>query len=240
MSSLSEWQRLAKTTDERSEPHHRTKGPASVPAQRVVELNSELMRVRGALGEACTEIGRLAKRLERYEEFGGVSFGGIQIAQIWADFFLWEGVLNDNPQLRGIIELGTWNGGFSWWLWGQTEVRNMSFYTFDAVVPEHRLPPFVFEKRDIFADADKTADLIRLYEPCVVFCDNGNKPRELQTFAPALRDTGSLLVVHDWGDEVGPDDVPDTVEMVYEDACLGLNSKSRVFRLKGEQDGVGT
>lgn len=217
---------------ERSVPdHYRSTLSASTPAQRLAELTSLTIRLQEELDEAVGEKEKLEKRLARYQTLGGVSFGAIPVAQIWADFVLWEALLNSNVFL-GLIELGTWNGGFSWWLWAQTQARNMAFYTFDSVVPEHRLPPNVFEKRDIFADAEKTADLIRLCEPCVVFCDNGNKPRELRTFAPELRHADSLLVAHDWGTEINSDDVPDMIEMVHEDFCVELGSISRVFRLR--------
>jgi cephalosporin hydroxylase len=33
--------------------------------------------------------------------------------------------------------------------------------------------------------------------PCYLFCDGGNKPREMMTYAPLLR-SGDLLAIHDW------------------------------------------
>jgi len=74
----------------------------------------------------------------------------------------------------------------------------------------------------------------RAFEPCVVFCDGGNKPRELKTFAAELRDPRSLLFVHDWGTEMLPGDVPDTVGMVYGEFCEQLGSVTRVFKLRSD------
>ena len=39
-------------------------------------------------------------------------------------------------------------------------------------------------------------------------------------------------MAHDWGTEIGPDDVPDTVEMVYREFCEEIGSITRVFRLE--------
>jgi len=208
----------------------RSKGPVSTPGARMIELNSQLQRTQVALGESLNEINSLEKKLARFTEFGEVSFGGVRMAQIWADMIVWEGILNIR-KFRAIIELGTFEGGFSWWLWAQTQVRKgMNFYTYDSRVPEN--PPPGFEKKDVFACADELGKIMRLNEPCVVFCDNGNKPREMEIFSKELRDVNSVLVVHDWGTEFLPEDIPDTVEMVYGDFCEEIGSVSRVFRIK--------
>ncbi len=209
--------------------HQRTKGPASTPAQRLVELQQALntadLRIQEEHGKALG----LERRLARYESLGQVSFGGIKAAQIWSDFFLWEGLLNSH-EFNAIIELGTWEGGFSWWLWAQTQARKQSFWTFDAVEPEN--PPPGFTKLDVFAEVDRIATIFKHSEPLILFCDNGNKPRELQTFAPLLKQEDSLIVVHDWRTEIQPEDVPDTVEEAYGDFCDDIRSMSRVFKLK--------
>ena len=210
--------------------HRRTKGPASTPAQRLVELQQELSHTQRQLDDTQTAANDLAAKLARFHELSEVSFGGIPAAQIWADFILWESLLNSH-KFRAVFELGTWQGGFSWWLWAQTKCRTgMNFYTYDAVIPDRWVPEF--ERRDVFAESAYIGKTMRLSEPCIVLCDNGNKPRELETFSLELRTTDSLLVVHDWGTEMLPENVPGNVEMVYEEFCVGLGSISRVFRIK--------
>jgi len=211
--------------------HRRSKGPASTPAQRLVELQQELFRAGQKLGDAETRIAELQNQLSRYQSLGGVSFGGIPIAQSWSELVLWESLLNDR-RFKAVFELGSWRGGFSWWLWAQTKIREMVFHTFDSIEPQREMPPHCFTRMDVFAEADALGDLFREHEPCIVFCDNGNKPRELKTFSAHLRDRWSLLVVHDWGTEIQPEDVPDNVEMMYEDFCKELGSISRVFKKK--------
>ena len=178
----------------------------------------------------------LQAEYDRYHRMSDTSFGGIPMAQIRADLVLWESVLNSNPQLKAIFEIGTWQGGFSWWLWGQANPRDMWFNTFDSIEPDKEEPPG-FMRIDVFADAEYLGKRFRAFEPCLVFCDGGNKPRELRTFAAELRDPASLLLVHDWGTEMLPENVPDTVEMVYGEFCEELGSVTRVFRLKEGGDG---
>lgn len=154
------------------------------------------------------------------------SFAGVAATQTWADFLLWELLLNDRRDLSAIIELGTWQGGFARYLGAQARERGLAFRTYDAVVPPD--PPEDFVRLDVLAYPDEVVAYMLDHEPTVLFCDNGNKPRELETFAPYVSERG-LIVVHDWLTEVQPADVPDSLSPVYEEVCDELGSMSRVF-----------
>lgn len=156
------------------------------------------------------------------------SFCGIPVAQFWADFYLWELVLNANPDLRAIVEIGTWQGGFSRYLAAQARGRGMAFRTYDSVVPDR--PPEEFVRLDVFAFEREVGAYLESRAPLILFCDGGNKPRELCTF-PKYLDERSIVIAHDWGTEVLPGDVPGDLSPIYEDACDGLGSMSRVFRV---------
>ena len=104
----------------------------------------------------------------------------------------------------------------------------MGFRTYDVKAPEHRVPGFVCV--DIYALAGEVGEHLRRHDPVIVFCDGGNKPRELRTFSRYVTPE-STLVVHDWEVEMLPSDVPDNVEMIHEDLCLDLGSACRVFRV---------
>lgn len=210
--------------------HHRTKGPASTPAQRLIELQQEIRFLEGRIDGLKSSEQDLKNRLDCFYRMQDVSFGGIQMAQQWADLWMWERVLNDNPQLKAIFEIGTWKGGFSWWLWAQTSARRMHFATYDAIEPERTIPGF--SRADVFAEYAPLGITFRAWEPCLVFCDGGNKPRELKTFVEQLEHPESLLVVHDWGTEFTEADVHAGVRMVYGDFCEELGAISRVFQLK--------
>ena len=51
-------------------------------------------------------------------------------------------------------------------------------------------------------------------------------------YGPLLEHPESLLVVHDYGTEFQPEDVPACLEMVYREFCEDLGSMSRVFKKK--------
>ena len=165
----------------------------------------------------------------RFHSFSGTSFGGVPMAQQWVDLIVWEGLLNDNPEIGGIVEIGTFKGGFSLYLAAQAEARDIFFRTYDVLPPEVRVPGFV--QLDVFAHADAVGAHLSRHEPLVLFCDGGNKARELRTFSEFLSPE-SLIVVHDWETEFLRKDVPENVEFVYEPWLNDLDSPSRVFKVK--------
>ena len=153
------------------------------------------------------------------------------MAQYWCDVYLWEAILNSNPHLKRIIEFGTWMGGFSLYLNAQAKARDLVFYTFDSIVfREDVVQNLPFTKLDIWAHEEYLSKLIG-QEGTILFCDNGNKPREIKTFAPSLT-SDSIVVVHDWMTEIFPSDIPDYLEEVYGDFCDDIGSITRVFRKK--------
>lgn len=164
------------------------------------------------------------------------SFGGYSASQTWADFLLWERLLNAHPDARAIAEIGTLKGGFSRYLNAQAQVRGMDFETFDI----NEAPPGTpgFTRCDVFDESEfgglrEVAAFIDGYPKMILLCDGGDKPREVRTFAPFL-DAGSLVVVHDWLVEIGPDDVPACLIEAHVDLCDELGSMSRVFAHVGE------
>lgn len=169
--------------------------------------------------------------VKHWNTFDSCSFGGVPAAQYWCELYLYEAILNSNPQLKRIIELGTWMGGLSLFLYMQAKVRNMWFITYDAQdynTPAYSIIPFV--KKDIFASEEELGQTISSV-PTLLICDNGNKPREIKTFAPYVT-SDSIIVVHDWKTEIFPEDIPDYLEEIYGDTCDEIGSLSRVFRKK--------
>lgn len=157
-----------------------------------------------------------------------MSFAGLEVAQILADYWLWEAVLNDEER-TGIVELGTGTGGFSLYLSAQAEARGISFRTYDVIAPVRRIPGFV--QCDIYANATDIGLHLQRRDPIVLFCDGGNKPRELKTFSKYLS-SKSLIVVHDWGTEMLRKDVPENVVEVYGQMCDEIGSMSRCFQVQ--------
>jgi cephalosporin hydroxylase len=155
------------------------------------------------------------------------TFAGVPMLQSWEDVALWEFVLNRHrTELCGIVELGTYHGGFSRLLYAQAVARGMTFATIDRDAPAQVTPGF--RQLDLHDPRAPAAVRDLLPAPGILLCDNGDKPWELRTFAPIL-EPGELLIVHDWQTEVGPADVPDCLRPLYHDSPEMRASSSAVF-----------
>lgn len=107
-----------------------------------------------------------------------------------------------------VVELGTDNGGFAALLADVIKPWGGHCYSYDV---ETRADVRLIEGRDnlTLAHADvltmRDASLARLLaQPSVLlYCDDGNKEREISLYAPLLA-PGSMLGTHDYVDEVDP------------------------------------
>lgn len=205
--------------------HTRRTARAASPGERIIELTNQVNSLEGQVARALADKTEAERMLARYQTIGGVSFGGIAAAQTWSDVFLWETLLNTYP-VEVIVEIGTWKGGFSWFLWAQAEVRGYDFRTYDAIAPDVLVPGF--RRLDVFADPEAVFEDID-GRAVMLFCDGGNKPRELRLFSTGLAE-GSIVLVHDWGTEMQPEDVPDWLVEIHGDVCDATRSMTRVFR----------
>jgi hypothetical protein len=124
--------------------------------------------------------------------------GALQAAEdlkAWDDFFALA-------KPRGLIELGTGSGAFSRWL----SERVQWFKTIDVGTPDPGTPGFV--RLDVFDQAEEIRAFISgAPRPFVFYCDNGDKPLEVEAFAPALG-VGDFLAVHDLGTEIFAKHIP--------------------------------
>ena len=55
----------------------------------------------------------------------------------------------------------------------------------------------------------------------MLFCENGHKIKEVQTYAPSLRQ-GDYLAVHDLGTEIHPSDIPQGFSQVLAHGLTGF------------------
>jgi len=131
---------------------------------------------------------------------------GRPIGQFWEDLELWEYVLNSFPEdhFQWIVEFGTFQGGMSFFLYGQAWARRMKFYTIDKNPPEKFVP--CFNQLDLRNGLPKHWTFLK-DEPGVLFCDNGNKPAEVYNYYSLIHPS-CLIGVHDWGTEFNPRDIP--------------------------------
>jgi hypothetical protein len=151
------------------------------------------------------------------------SLFGREIGQVENDLFAWEQILNLNPQFHWIIELGTYQGGMSWYLYTQAMARNLRFATLDINEPLEYVPSFY--QLDLMEDFPSYW-LWPKNAPGILFCDNGNKPREVELYKDQIH-SESCIVVHDWGTEFVEADIP-------EDYRVYANTNSTVFLMRND------
>ena len=161
-------------------------------------------------------------------------FLGHGAVQFWSDFMLWDRFLDAFPAKR-LIELGTGAGGLSTYLALECIQRGMRFDTFDIFLPDVaksnvgkliglesmcHVGSLWAETGDVLRDM-----LIAAEHPLILFCDGGDKPREVRLFGPLLK-PGDLLCVHDYHNEFDDDQVPANVhvEKVFEEQAKKLFS----------------
>jgi hypothetical protein len=135
------------------------------------------------------------------------------------DVDAWEDFLS-RARPRGALELGTASGVFSRWL----DERVEWFKTVDIGKPPRRTPGFVH--LDVWARPQKVHDLIaKAPRPFVLYCDDGNKRREVETFGPSL-DPDDYLAVHDVGTEFFTDEMPGGYEELLVHGLTGFYRKA--------------
>lgn len=109
-----------------------------------------------------------------------------------------------------IVEIGAWYGGLTALLCGAGEVEVFSFETGDRGYPsmatQAALPLATFIRADVFEHAELVIELLRLRKDVLLYCDGGNKVREVNLFAPHIA-PGGVTGCHDWGREIRQPDV---------------------------------
>ena len=109
------------------------------------------------------------------------TFGGVPIQQTWSALFM-LGKLIEEEEIKIILELGTGKGGLTKFFMNYAPT-----YTYD-------LPLY-----DVFSEKAKKEikHILKWNKNALVFCDDGDKPRELMTYAPMLK-VGDHILVHDY------------------------------------------
>jgi predicted O-methyltransferase YrrM len=132
------------------------------------------------------------------------TFLGIEQRHTYWMYKVIDEILNENQQIKGIIEIGTGVGGLSLFLALNCYERGYkSLLTYDykqkADVKLFDLLNVRYIIRDVFNE--KSIQEIKEYAdiPIFLMCDGGNKPKEFNTFVPYLKD-GSVIAAHDFND----------------------------------------
>lgn len=142
------------------------------------------------------------------------TFLGAEMSQTTKAIWIWELVLEHQPFKR-FIDIGTWKGNLSLFFYLYSKARSADFYTYDVrnlwgkFIKEFKIE-LGFDKHfyqwDVFQHIQEIGNIIKQEGQSIVFCDNGNKPREFNTFAQFLK-SGDIIAVHDWMKEIFPENI---------------------------------
>lgn len=117
----------------------------------------------------------------------------------------WSYAMEIHPPRR-IIELGAYNGGFTTCLGVHAYRIGCEVHSFDiGLCPDiqwQSLTEFLgikFYTADVFSEASiaKIGEMIRAPGVTYLLCDNGNKAKEFNLFAPYLKQ-GDVIAAHDY------------------------------------------
>ena len=144
------------------------------------------------------------------------SFCGIRVYQSWSALYLFELLIKTYVPGR-VIELGTGWGGASLFMNFLTKAYGGEFITYD------KSPAFLemgrgkvlfqrfgvdFREADIFEPKtiNEIRKLIEAPDRVFIYCDNGNKVDEFNTYARFLK-PDDIIGVHDWMEEIVVEDI---------------------------------
>lgn len=158
-----------------------------------------------------------AERMGKFCERWGDHYAGIPACHPSKLYGIISEILTENPQIKGIIEIGTFCGALSCYLGAECVERDYKpLYTFDDKI---RYIPKLFKNLGINFVVDdcfskKSIKIIKDYvkdTPILFICDGGFKTKEFNAFAPLLP-VGSVIGVHDWNIEVNMESIGKTVD----------------------------
>lgn len=130
----------------------------------------------------------------------------------------------DKHGVKLFIELGIHEGGIGSLLYMRAMIEDRFHYIgidntpayVDKRFAQHipYVDKFVHIYRDCFTQDTKNlvVTTVALHGKSLIFCDNGNKPKEVKLYTPALK-VGDILVTHDYGTEIFDEDL----QFLYDD-----------------------
>lgn len=144
----------------------------------------------------------LAELKYQYKRWYG-TFLGIRQSHAYWMYKVIDDVLNENKQIKGIIEIGTGRGALSIFLGLECYERGLKpLLTYD-ILPLMREPRLFkllgikFNIRDCY-HKDSIQEITEYIDsPILFFSDNGNKVRDFNYFIKLLP-KGSVFASHDW------------------------------------------
>jgi hypothetical protein len=162
---------------------------------------------------------------------GEIPITEILLAQTWYEIGAITFIMY-NFGINAVVELGADQGGlgvlFALQSFIGKNIRYLGVELYDAHVHPKFLelvnlfPTASFLCADVFSDSciDHVTNFIQEGR-ALIYCDNGNKPKEFETYAKCLK-PGDLLMVHDYPNEFNEDNSDFSILKQLYIECLSL------------------
>ena len=126
-------------------------------------------------------------------------YKNIQVSQVMGIYFMFD--KNFLSKFDTIIEIGTYNGGLSSWIFDNKN-KDAKFVTYDidVTVKSEKLNPKIDSRLEDCFSESTFKDIINFIKSdgkCLVLCDGGNKPKEFNEFSKYLK-SGDHIMCHDY------------------------------------------
>lgn len=142
----------------------------------------------------------------------GLYFCGIKMSSNYFTFHQMSRLLDENPKIEQIVELGTFTASMTMYLGLEGIRKNIPVKTFNlhkqtSEETDRVLDHLKVEQRffDIYAERDKLFPILSS-KTTYLICDAGQKSWDAIMSFPHMK-SGSIMSIHDWGVEVFEDDV---------------------------------
>lgn len=125
-------------------------------------------------------------------------YNNVQMSQVLGVYL----ALNPHfiSQFDNIIEIGTYNGGLTSWLYDNKNPNaKVVSYDIDGTINHTNRTDIDFRIEDCFAETPFN-DIVKMIQnegKTLVVCDGGDKPKEFSVFSEYLK-TGDVIIAHDY------------------------------------------
>lgn len=161
-----------------------------------------------------------------WHQTGGIWPLGVSCSLTWYDLGAIVHVIQTH-HIRSVVEIGVEHGGLAAFLLAYAALTPLDYYGIDlhlSAMDQNLWSRHAhqFAERDAWngATVAEVGRWLAAHEaPALIFCDGGDKPRELRLYAPLLR-SGDVLMGHDYHNEYVDDALaamPPTVEQLRAD-----------------------
>lgn len=140
-----------------------------------------------------------------YKQTGGIWPIGVSCSLTWLDLGAIAHILQV-AHIRLVVEIGVEHGGLAAYLAEYCRLTGCGYRGVDMTLNplDNRLRAALnVIERDAWASATvaEVSGWVNATDgPVLIFCDGGNKPKELHLYAPLIRE-GDVLLGHDYGNE---------------------------------------